>query len=659
MDILYIPVFILLILICFCKADDRLTPTKSLSSGDKLISNGGIFALGFFTPTNSTADSYIGIWYHNIPERTYVWVANRDSPITSSSSGKFVVTNNSDLVLLDSQGRTLWTTTNNITNEAAGAAAILLDTGNLVIRLPNGTDIWQSFYYPTDTVLPNMTAPLSPNNVYYKRLVAWRGPDDPSTGDYSLGGDSSSILQVFIWNGTRPYWRRAAWTGALANAVYQSNTGAIMFQTIEIRGGEFYITYSVSNGSPSMRIMLHYTGMVKFLTWNSKSSSWDVFMEHPSPSCDVYASCGPFGYCDGTEAIPTCKCLDGFESVSLNFSLGCRRKKELKCDGGDNFINLPSMKTPDKFLYIRNKSFDQCTEECSTNCSCTAYAYTNLTSLDMIGDSSRCLVWMGELVDTGKPIGGVSENLYLRISSSSANKKKSGLLKILLPVVACLLIVICIYLGCKARGQRSRKAQHKHKLKYLNGSNRLGKDTELPSVDFEDILIATNNFSEYNLLGEGGFGKVYKGLLEGGKEVAVKRLRMGSGQGVEEFRNEVVVIAKLQHRNLVRLLGYCIHQDEKLLIYEYLPNKSLDVFLFDATQKYVLDWLTRFMVIKGIARGLLYLHQDSRLTIIHRDLKASNILLDTEMSPKISDFGLARIFEGNEQQANTKRVVGT
>ncbi|CAM0901833.1 unnamed protein product [Alopecurus aequalis] len=267
---------------------------------------------------------------------------------------------------------------------------------------------------------------------------------------------------------------------------------------------------------------------------------------------------------------------------------------------------------------------------------------------------------MGELVDTAKLIGVVNENLYLRISSSSANGKKSSWLKIILPVVACLFMLVCIFLGCKERGKHSRKVQNKHKLLHTNGSDKLGKeDTELPSIGFEYILIATNNFSNYNMLGEGGFGKVYKGLLEGGKEVAVKRLSMGSGQGIKEFRNEVVLIAKLQHRNLVRLLGYCIHDDEKLLIYEYLPNKSLDAFLFDATKKSVLDWLTRFMVIKGVARGLLYLHQDSRLTIIHRDLKASNILLDTEMSPKISDFGMARIFEGNKQQVNTKRVVGT
>ncbi|XP_062094628.1 probable leucine-rich repeat receptor-like serine/threonine-protein kinase At3g14840 isoform X3 [Humulus lupulus] len=181
---------------------------------------------------------------------------------------------------------------------------------------------------------------------------------------------------------------------------------------------------------------------------------------------------------------------------------------------------------------------------------------------------------------------------------------------------------------------------------------------ELHFFELDSLLMATNKFSITNKLGQGGFGPVYKGQLHG-KEVAVKRLSSSSSQGYEEFRNEIILISKLQHRNLVKLIGCCIENEEKLLIYEFMLNKSLDTFIFDYRRRVELDWAIRFNIIDGIARGLVYLHRDSSLRVIHRDLKASNILLDEKMTPKISDFGLARIFEGTLDLANTHRVVGT
>ncbi|KAM0920374.1 hypothetical protein ACQ4PT_007560 [Festuca glaucescens] len=659
MGVTLLSVFLFLLLVCICNSYDRLTPAEPLSPGDKLISHGGIFALGFFSPTNSSANSYVGIWYHKIAVRTYVWVANRDNPIARTSQGKLVLTNGSDLVLSDSEGHTFWTITNNITPGGVHTAAILLDSGNFVIRLPNGTDIWQSFHHPTDTMLPDMGLPLSKNTSMH--LIAWRGPDDPSSSGYSFGGDSS--LQIFIWNGTRPYWRRAALNGVADYAMYQRN-GLSMSQTIVNRGGEFYLTYTISDSSPSVRMTMHYTGMMKILVWNSSSSSWYVFFERPGSSCLRYASCGPFGYCDTTQEVATCKCLNGFESNGLNFTVGCQRKKELHCGTGDSFATLLNMKTPDKFLYIRNRSFDQCRAECSRNCSCTAYAYANLSSLGATVDQSRCLVWMGELVDTEKRGDGLGENLYLRIPSSS---EKTGALKIALPILACLLIAVCIYLFWlrKSRGKHQTNGPMDFAIpeQLANSDELYNQNSDFLQISFEDIIRATNGFSDSNVLGKGGFGIVYKGTLEGGKEVAIKRLTKCSDQGIKHFRNEVVLIAKLQHRNLVRLLGYCIRGDEMLLIYEYLPNKSLDYYLFgqhaDDAKKSMVDWPSRFSIIKGVARGLLYLHHDSRMTIIHRDLKASNILLDVEIRPKISDFGIARIFGDNQQEANTRHVVGT
>ncbi|XP_024638000.2 cysteine-rich receptor-like protein kinase 19 isoform X2 [Medicago truncatula] len=183
--------------------------------------------------------------------------------------------------------------------------------------------------------------------------------------------------------------------------------------------------------------------------------------------------------------------------------------------------------------------------------------------------------------------------------------------------------------------------------------------SDLIVFDYLTIKLATSYFSTENKVGEGGFGAVYKGKLFNGVEIAVKRLSKTSKQGLEEFKNEIALTAKLQHVNLVRLLGYCTKRNEKLLIYEYLPNKSLDHFLIDPRKSILLDWRRRVNIIEGITQGLLYLQEYSNFTIIHRDIKASNVLLDHEMNPKISDFGMARIFGKYELEANTSRIVGT
>ncbi|KAK3433280.1 hypothetical protein EUGRSUZ_D00903 [Eucalyptus grandis] len=194
-------------------------------------------------------------------------------------------------------------------------------------------------------------------------------------------------------------------------------------------------------------------------------------------------------------------------------------------------------------------------------------------------------------------------------------------------------------------------------LEVLDSEGR--RKIDIPVFDFETVAAATSNFSFANKLGQGGFGSVYKGVMNDGTEIAVKRLSKYSGQGNEEFKNEVRLIAKLQHRNLVKILGCCIREDEKLLIYEHLPNKSLDSLLFDETKRSLLDWEKRYEIAYGVAQGLMYLHQDSTLRIIHRDLKVSNVLLDVALNPKISDFGLARICGGDQIEGKTKRVVGT
>ncbi|RVW87212.1 G-type lectin S-receptor-like serine/threonine-protein kinase RKS1 [Vitis vinifera] len=233
-------------------------------------------------------------------------------------------------------------------------------------------------------------------------------------------------------------------------------------------------------------------------------------------------------------------------------------------------------------------------------------------------------------------------------------------------------VVLCFFLYFLIFSRKSRRGERKSEEILLNVLDRptgthfmeghmhdQDNTGETYYFNLTTILAATNNFSDSNKLGEGGFGPVYKGKLLDGREIAVKRLSTKSGQGLEEFKNEVMLIVELQHKNLVRLLGCCMEGDEKLLVYEYMANTSLDAFLFDPTKCKELDWDKRAAIVRGIARGILYLHEDSRLKIIHRDLKASNVLLDEEMNAKISDFGTARIFGSKQLDANTDRVVGT
>ncbi|CAH8306495.1 unnamed protein product [Eruca vesicaria subsp. sativa] len=221
-------------------------------------------------------------------------------------------------------------------------------------------------------------------------------------------------------------------------------------------------------------------------------------------------------------------------------------------------------------------------------------------------------------------------------------------------IVALLLFIVC-YCFLAKREKRSKKA-------YAAATTFDGKEiasVDSLQLDYRIVQAATNNFSESNKIGRGGFGEVYKGMFSNGTEVAVKRLSKTSGQGDAEFKNEVLVVAKLKHKNLVRLLGFCLEREERILVYEFLPNKSLDCFLFDTAKKGELDWTRRYKIIEGTARGIMYLHQDSQLTIIHRDLKASNILLDEDINPKIADFGMARIFGLDQTAESTSRIVGT
>nr|VDC74711.1 unnamed protein product [Brassica rapa] len=349
------------------------------------------------------------------------------------------------------------------------------------------------------------------------------------------------------------------------------------------------------------------------------------------------------------------------DNMYSRLSLSSTGKTALSCNGGDGFVRLKKMKLPDTAATSvdRGIGIKECEEKCKSDCNCTAFANT-----DIRGGGSGCVVWTGDILDTRNYAKGVNYGRILTIftTSEDTTNRNAKIIGSCIGVSVLLLLCFIFYRFWKRKQKRSIAIETSFVVipsrRHISRENKTD-DLELPLMDFEAVAIATDNFTNANKLGQGGFGIVYKGRLLDGQEIAVKRLSKMSVQGTDEFKNEVKLIARLQHINLVRLLGCCVDEGEKMLIYEYLENLSLDSHLFDKTRSCKLNWQKRFDITNGIARGLLYLHQDSRFRIIHRDLKASNVLLDKDMTPKISDFGMARIFGRDETEANTRKVVGT
>ncbi|XP_066365903.1 cysteine-rich receptor-like protein kinase 6 [Miscanthus floridulus] len=257
-------------------------------------------------------------------------------------------------------------------------------------------------------------------------------------------------------------------------------------------------------------------------------------------------------------------------------------------------------------------------------------------------------------VFVGTPTAPAPASAPATRSQEKSMNKAGKVLEILMPAIAAMLVITVICFWTRRRRLAAQSFQP-----YSTSSDDIQGGDDMLLLDLSTLRVATEDFDETKMLGKGGFGMVYKGVLPDGQEIAVKRLCHSSRQGIEELKSELVLVAKLHHKNLVRLIGVCLQEHEKILVYEYMPNRSLDTILFDCERNKELDWAKRFNIISGIARGLQYLHEDSQLKIVHRDLKASNILLDFDYVPKISDFGLAKIFDGDQSKYVTRRVAGT
>lgn len=632
---------------------DIIIPGQSIKDGKTLVSASGSFELGFFSP-GSSKNRYVGIWYKKVSNGTVVWVANRETPV-SDRSGILCITSQGILALLNGSNGLVWSS--NTSKTAQDPVAQLMESGNLVVKERNENNLenilWESFDYPCDNLLSGMKLGRNFVTGFERYISSWKSTEDPAPGQYSLRIDPRGYPQLILKKGSEIVFRAGSWNGLYFSSNFRIERNSIYSYDFVLNNSEVYYRYEHRNSSFVSRYALNPLGAIQRIMWNERKYNWEIFSTAQSDQCANYDFCGTYATCS-TDKYPPCSCLEGFmprsttsgDNTSVDWSNGCVRRTSLVCDGKDRFFKHTGLKFPDTSNSWANNSMtlQECEELCLRNCSCTAYA-----NLDII-KGTGCLIWFNELIDMTE-FTEEGQDLYIRLAASeldliqskrkSKGKLKAGIISISVVTPTRLMILVFVLY---VRKKKLRKKD---------------EEMELPRVDFATIVNATNNFSESNQLGRGGFGPVYKGMLVGGQEIAVKRLSKNSGQGLEEFKNEVTLIAKLQHRNLVKLLGCCIKGEERMLIYEYMHNRSLDYFIFDKARSKLLDWHRRMHIVDGIARGLLYLHHDSRLRIIHRDLKTSNILLDDTMNPKISDFGLARRFGGDQTEDKTGRVVGT
>ncbi|KAK2989530.1 hypothetical protein RJ640_016654 [Escallonia rubra] len=428
--------------------------------------------MGFFSPGNSK-NRYMGIWYkETLPVRTVVWVANRKTPLTDISGELKLISNPGILVLANGSGNIIWSTNTSRPAQGPVLVAQLLDSGNLVVRdthTDDGNFLWQSFDYPSDTLLPGMKLGKNFETGLERYLSSWKSNDDPSPSDFTFHCDPSGYPQNLIRRGSVEQYRAGPWNGVRFSGVPYLSPNTIFRYGLVFNDKEIYYSYDVINSSVISRLMLSPNGVLQRWTWpGDRSQGWVLYMSVPTGYCDTYSLCGAYGTCN-VGVSPQCKCLDKFapkysdDWANADWSDGCVRKTPLACNnnGSDGFLKYSNVKLPDtrNSWFNVSMTLEECKKVCLNNCSCTAYA-----NLDIRDGGSGCLLWFGDLID-------------IRDFPEGA-----------------------------------------------------GQDT--------------------------------------------------SRQGPVEFKNEVICIAKLQHRNLVKLLGCCIQGTEKMLIYEYMPNKSLDSFIF-------------------------------------------------------------------------------
>ncbi|KAK3038024.1 hypothetical protein RJ639_032003 [Escallonia herrerae] len=611
------------------------------SAGKFLFSNNLNFVLGF-SPTTEDPKLLLLVVIH-VPTTTTVWTANRGSMVRQTDNFVFDRTGN---MCLEKEGGIAWST------DTAGkgvAAMELQDSGNLVLLNDDSKPIWQSFSYPTDTLLSNQ--------FFFEgmRLVS-----EPNLYNLSFYLEMSfdNLMLFGGFETPQPYWFSSTdvrffrqGNGVISSASIISNSWSFFDQNQTLVA---QLIFSADDSSDACwAAVLGANGLITFHNLH-ESSTVAVPEKIPQEECATPEPCGPYGICEEDKG---CRCLDGSNAQS-----GCNPGVASSCNGSKSSVKLLDVGSEYSYFSLSYTSpipiYDLvgCMDACLLNCSCLVLFYEN---------SSRNCFHFEQIGSLQKHNSTHRFLSYIKVSSTEDPERNHGKKKRKKPNHLLLFVVIAttvlffvsglFYLGFWCHKKRKRE------LKYLQevvGEDAVEDNNVLDKLScmcirfsYKDLQTATNNFSMK--LGQGGFGSVYEGVLTDGTRIAVKKLE-GFSQGKREFEAEVHTIGSIHHRHLVKLKGFCVEGIYRLLAYEYVGNGSLEKWIFrEDGEGETLDWQTRFNIALGLAKGLAYLHKDCGVKIVHCDVKPENVLLDDNFQAKVSDFGLARLMTREQSRVVT------
>lgn len=597
-----------------------------------LRSSNGTFLLQFGALPGQSNPHSLGIVHVS---QTIVWYTYRDN----NPGGYDNLGGTSTTLTLRQDGNLVITVEGNNVNVvvwSSGSAGRgvesmeMREEGNLVLLNSSKGIVWQSFDHPTDTLLQNQR--LLPGDT----LLARARNDYPSLGTNLMRLESHRLVSYVLYVDAEPYWQLESPDGReLAYATIVNGSIAVFDQSgnmVAFRGNT-----SVSSAGKLQRFLLDVDGNMRLSAYDNASSAWIQQLQVIEEACALPDDCGYYGLCipgQGCACPPTFSLL-----VTLN---GCVPPRALQCNSryGNDFVKVPyasyfalPLASPP------NLTFKACENLCTANCSCLGFFFA------AEGGSTRpCLITDQMRTFSASIYGNYTQkyayDLYVRVQGTP----RSPLAIILGVCISVGVAVFCVLLWwfVRNRVKVAHAEEEEFLLEALPGLP--------PRFSYKELKIATKNFSQR--LGGGSFGSVYEGELPDGSKIAVKQLE-GAVQGKKEFHAEVATIGTVRHLNLVRLRGFCLERNHRLLVYEHMDKGSLDELLFKRKDK--LSWEEKIEVALGVARALAYLHEGSPDCIIHCDVKPENILIDGEGVAKLSDFGLAKLM--SRQQAWVETMV--